>query len=150
MTGNMVDCCEPGKLNEIGTWHKPWFFKHVQGFFETGCCHSPKNCLNDLLRQVFLLVYHLNNHCQVQEPNIFLCASTTTGALIDRDPDIKLKKLTFSHWFLIFLTKFCSKALPVDILGDPRHHPLRQQCGLPISLWVVGSTKGRKMILSEY
>ena len=36
MTGNLVDCCEPGKLNEIGTWHKPWFFKHVQGFFETG------------------------------------------------------------------------------------------------------------------
>ena len=38
MTGNLVDCCEPGKLNEIGTWHKPWFFKHVQGFFETGTC----------------------------------------------------------------------------------------------------------------
>ena len=38
MTGNLVDCCEPGKLNEIGTWHKPWFFKHVQGFFETGIC----------------------------------------------------------------------------------------------------------------
>ena len=37
MTGNLVDCCEPGKLNEIGVWHKPWFFKHVQGFFETGC-----------------------------------------------------------------------------------------------------------------
>merc|ERR1711997_164688 len=36
MTGNLVDCCEPGKLNEIGTWYKPWFFKHVQGFFETG------------------------------------------------------------------------------------------------------------------
>merc|ERR1719334_1761416 len=36
MTGNLVDCCEPGKLNEIGLWYKPWFFKHVQGFFETG------------------------------------------------------------------------------------------------------------------
>lgn len=52
MTGNLVDCCEPGKLNEIGewvkwcnvkmvspppgTWYKPWFFKHVQTFFETG------------------------------------------------------------------------------------------------------------------
>lgn len=36
MTGNMVDCAEPGKLNEIGLWYKPWFFKHVQGFFETG------------------------------------------------------------------------------------------------------------------
>jgi len=36
MTGNLVDCCEPGKLNEIGQWYKPWFFKHVEGFFETG------------------------------------------------------------------------------------------------------------------
>ena len=36
MTGNLVDCCEPGKLNEIGQWYKPWFFKHAQGFFETG------------------------------------------------------------------------------------------------------------------
>ena len=111
---------------------------------------------NYFLRQVFILVYHLNNHCQVQEPNIFLCASTTTGAHIDRDPDIKLKKLFWSCWFLIFLTTFCSKALPINILGDPRHHPLWQQCGFPISLWMVGSTKGRlrpsrwKMIISEY
>lgn len=36
MTGNLVDSCEPGKLNEIGNWYKPWFFKHAQGFFETG------------------------------------------------------------------------------------------------------------------
>ena len=35
MTGNMVDSCEPDKLNEIGQWHKPWFFKHVEAFMET-------------------------------------------------------------------------------------------------------------------
>ena len=33
MTGNLVDSCEPGKLNEIGLWYKPWFFKHAEGFF---------------------------------------------------------------------------------------------------------------------
>jgi len=32
MTGNMVDSCQPGQLNEIGRWFKPWFFKHVEGF----------------------------------------------------------------------------------------------------------------------
>ena len=36
MCGNLVDSCEPGKLNEIGTWYKPWFFKHAQTFFDTG------------------------------------------------------------------------------------------------------------------
>ena len=36
MTGNLVDSCEPGKLNEIGCWYKPWFFKHVQAFFDLG------------------------------------------------------------------------------------------------------------------
>ena len=35
MTGNMVDSCEPDKLNEIGQWYKPWFFKHVEAFMET-------------------------------------------------------------------------------------------------------------------
>ena len=30
MTGNFVDSIDPGKLNEIGKWHKPWFFKHVE------------------------------------------------------------------------------------------------------------------------
>ena len=30
MTGNLVDSCHPGQLNEIGKWHKPWFFKHVE------------------------------------------------------------------------------------------------------------------------
>lgn len=36
MTGNLVDSCEPGKLNEIGCWYKPWFFKHVQSFLDLG------------------------------------------------------------------------------------------------------------------
>ena len=36
MTGNMVDCCQPGKLNEIGRWYKPWFFKHVETFLQSG------------------------------------------------------------------------------------------------------------------
>lgn len=36
MTGNFVDSCEPGKLNEIGKWHKPWFFKHVESFLDSG------------------------------------------------------------------------------------------------------------------
>jgi len=36
MTGNLVDSCEPGHLNEIGRWYKPWFFKHVETFLRTG------------------------------------------------------------------------------------------------------------------
>ncbi len=32
MTGDLVDAAEPGKLNEIGRWYKPWFFKHVQSY----------------------------------------------------------------------------------------------------------------------
>ena len=36
MTGNLVDSCEPGKLNEIGRWYQPWFFKHVETFFDLG------------------------------------------------------------------------------------------------------------------
>ena len=36
MTGNMVDCCDPDKLNEAGLWHKPWFYKHAQTFFQSG------------------------------------------------------------------------------------------------------------------
>lgn len=36
MTADFVDFCEPGKLNEIGRWHKPWFFKHVESFLYTG------------------------------------------------------------------------------------------------------------------
>ena len=34
MTGKMVDSCEPDKLNEIGKWFKPWFFKHVEEFLQ--------------------------------------------------------------------------------------------------------------------
>jgi delta24-sterol reductase len=36
MTGDMVDFCELSQLNEIGKWHKPWFFKHVQSFLDLG------------------------------------------------------------------------------------------------------------------
>jgi len=36
MTGNLVDSCEPGRLNEIGRWYKPWFFKHVEKFLSLG------------------------------------------------------------------------------------------------------------------
>ena len=36
MTGDMVETAHPDKLNEIGLWHKPWFYKHVQTFFDTG------------------------------------------------------------------------------------------------------------------
>uniref|UniRef100_H2Y9T9 Delta(24)-sterol reductase n=1 Tax=Ciona savignyi TaxID=51511 RepID=H2Y9T9_CIOSA len=30
MTGNFCDIYEAGKLNRIGRWYKPWFFKHVE------------------------------------------------------------------------------------------------------------------------
>merc|ERR1712062_642697 len=36
MTGNMVDSCHPNQLNEIGQWHKPWFFKHVEEKLHNG------------------------------------------------------------------------------------------------------------------
>ena len=36
MTGKQVDSCAPDKLNEIGRWFKPWFFKHVETFFDYG------------------------------------------------------------------------------------------------------------------
>jgi len=36
MKGNLVDSCQPGKLNEIGRWYKPWFFKHVEAFLDSG------------------------------------------------------------------------------------------------------------------
>ena len=36
MTGNMVDSCPPNKLNEIGKWYKPWFFKHVEEIVTSG------------------------------------------------------------------------------------------------------------------
>lgn len=34
MTGSFSDTHEIGKLNEIGTWYKPWFYKHVETFLE--------------------------------------------------------------------------------------------------------------------
>lgn len=36
MTGNMTDCCPPRLLNEIGQNNKPWFFKHVESFIDSG------------------------------------------------------------------------------------------------------------------
>lgn len=36
MTGDMVDSCQFEHLNEIGTWHKPWFFKHVETYLTSG------------------------------------------------------------------------------------------------------------------
>ena len=79
MTGNLVDCCEPGKLNEIGTWYKPWFFKHVQGFFETGSCQASISTfakLSNVVVQGMLLPLLVQ---QAQEQNTSLSASTTTG-----------------------------------------------------------------------
>ncbi len=33
MTGDLVDSCgDLDSLNEIGRWHKPWFFSHVESF----------------------------------------------------------------------------------------------------------------------
>jgi len=34
MTGQMTNTADPLKLNEIGKWHKPWFFKHVEKFLK--------------------------------------------------------------------------------------------------------------------
>jgi len=36
MTGQLTDTCEPDKLNAIGNYYKPWFYKHVEGFLRTG------------------------------------------------------------------------------------------------------------------
>ncbi|KAB7501494.1 Delta(24)-sterol reductase [Armadillidium nasatum] len=36
MTGNMCNSVEEGKLNEIGKWYKPWFFKHVESYLKAG------------------------------------------------------------------------------------------------------------------
>ncbi|PNF18142.1 Delta(24)-sterol reductase [Cryptotermes secundus] len=40
MTGNFSSTCEPGKLNEIGKWYKPWFFTHVRKALEEGPGHE--------------------------------------------------------------------------------------------------------------
>jgi delta24-sterol reductase len=34
MTGQMTNTADPLKLNEIGKWHKPWFFKHVERYLK--------------------------------------------------------------------------------------------------------------------
>jgi len=36
MTGTFVDNYEPGKLNPLGLWFKPWFYKHVETFLKKG------------------------------------------------------------------------------------------------------------------
>lgn len=36
MLGNMTDHAESGKINPIGYFWKPWFFKHVEKFLESG------------------------------------------------------------------------------------------------------------------
>ncbi|XP_027426172.2 delta(24)-sterol reductase [Zalophus californianus] len=35
MTGVMTDQAEPSKLNSIGNYYKPWFFKHVENYLKT-------------------------------------------------------------------------------------------------------------------
>nr|CAI5844807.1 unnamed protein product [Callosobruchus analis] len=32
MTGTQTDSCDTSKLNQVGLWHKPWFFLHVKSF----------------------------------------------------------------------------------------------------------------------
>lgn len=36
MTGTFVDNYEPGKLNRMGLWYKPWFYKYVETFLKKG------------------------------------------------------------------------------------------------------------------
>ena len=36
MTGTFVDNYEPDKLNRMGLWFKPWFYKHVETFLKKG------------------------------------------------------------------------------------------------------------------
>ncbi|XP_792094.3 delta(24)-sterol reductase [Strongylocentrotus purpuratus] len=36
MTGQLTDQAEPAKINAIGNFWKPWFFKHVESFLKTG------------------------------------------------------------------------------------------------------------------
>ena len=36
MTGTFTDTYESGLLNRMGRWYKPWFYKHVETFFEKG------------------------------------------------------------------------------------------------------------------
>ncbi|XP_076057489.1 delta(24)-sterol reductase-like [Oratosquilla oratoria] len=34
MRANMCTSAEPGKVNPIGRWYKPWFFRHVESFLD--------------------------------------------------------------------------------------------------------------------
>ena len=36
MTGTFVDKYEPNKLNRMGLWYKPWFYKYVETFLKSG------------------------------------------------------------------------------------------------------------------
>lgn len=36
MTGTQTNEAEPNKVNSIGAFYKPWFYKHVEGFLEKG------------------------------------------------------------------------------------------------------------------
>lgn len=36
MAGNMTDDAEPDKINSIGNYWKPWFYKHVESFLRSG------------------------------------------------------------------------------------------------------------------
>jgi len=36
MTGTFVDNYESGKLNRMGLWYKPWFYKHVETYLKSG------------------------------------------------------------------------------------------------------------------
>ncbi|XP_071850422.1 delta(24)-sterol reductase-like [Apostichopus japonicus] len=38
MTGSQTDDAEPDKINKIGNFYKPWFYKHVEGILKTGYC----------------------------------------------------------------------------------------------------------------
>jgi delta24-sterol reductase len=51
MVGNMSTWAEPGKLNKIGLWYKPWFFKHVETYLSTGAGieYSPEGLLSSSL-----------------------------------------------------------------------------------------------------
>ena len=53
MTGRMVDSCKPGQLNAIGKWYKPWFFKHVQTFLDSGA-HTEYIPLRDYYHRLIL------------------------------------------------------------------------------------------------
>ncbi|XP_071850419.1 delta(24)-sterol reductase-like [Apostichopus japonicus] len=38
MTGTLTEDVEADKINKIGNFYKPWFYKHVEGIMKTGYC----------------------------------------------------------------------------------------------------------------